>query len=123
MKNIFNYTHIESLLNKRNDKFLELVIVYIERVVASLALMGGSLAVIKFSNVVSPYPSFAFAVGLLLFNLSFILIFWVSIGGWWRVVNTFGGKFITYASGAFFLVVSSFCVTAGAYAAFMASPK
>lgn len=123
MKNIFNYSHIESLLNKHNDKLLELVIVYVERVVASLAIMGGSLAIIKFSNVISPYPSFALTVGSLLFILSFILIFWVSVGGWWQVVNKFGGNFITYASGAFFLIVSSIFVTAGAYAAFMALPK
>ena len=123
MKNIFNYSHIESLLKMHNDELLELVIVYVERVVASLALMGGSLAVIKFSSVISPYPSFALTVGLLLFIVSFALIFWVSVGGWWQVVNTFGGNFITYASGALLLIISSFFVTAGVYGAFLALPK
>lgn len=123
MKKLFDYENIDSLLNKHNDKLLELVIIYIERLVASLALMGGSLAIIKFGNVISPSPSFALIIGLLLFFLSFVLISWVSFGGWWQVVKIFGGNLITYASGAFFLVVSSFFVTAGAYAALAGLPK
>lgn len=123
MKNLFSYEHIESLLSKHNDKYLELAIVYIERLVACLALMSGSLVIMKFSKVISPYPTMAILIGAVLLVASFALIIWVAIGAWWKVINTFGAKYITCASGAFFIVISSFFVTAGAYGAFLALPK
>lgn len=110
---------IDNLISQHRDDLLKEILDYFGRLATVVAVMIGAGLVMRFSSLISStLPTLVFIAGSILLIASFILLAWVGVSGWHKVVKIRGLSWASHIFGVFILIFSTLFVVAGVHAAF-----
>ncbi|QOJ08463.1 hypothetical protein [Nitrosomonas sp. H1_AOB3] len=108
---------LDTMMRNFKMKPLEEVISYLEHLGVAVAFMAGSVAIMKFRALLVPeYPFVAGFIGFGLFISSFVVLVWVAMSGWHKILEHRGYTRSNHVLGFILVFVSSLFVVAGIYA-------